>query len=314
MDPQQVPLHTGLTFQKQTTPSTPMRHLLTVLASSLLLLTANAQYGTFDGAAAKAAKASTLHVVLDGGNTPYDRAVMEAVKSHWKFNAAYEFITVADLGMQPVSPEKTYLMKVRRTDPVKFEGTFMAVVQGWKAKKGETLQVSDNAFTGIPAERDLAFLLIDPKSFETGTAMVVAYVKHLQDYLKLVESGKITDKATADRIYASRGRLIRDAELMLAQEDLDKSLADAAKVKEQYTAPVQVVGRSKVLAAVEEQNRSAVVSDVVITIGDHRNKHCFKRFFNAGTGELMYLRDDQAIMGKKEGIIAEDLVNVMRAR
>jgi hypothetical protein len=36
--------------------------------------------------------------------------------------------------------------------------------------------------------------------------------------------------------------------------------------------------------------------------------------FNAGTGELMYLRDDQAIMGKKEGLIAEDLITLTRAR
>ena len=57
-----------------------------------------------------------------------------------------------------------------------------------------------------------------------------------------------------------------------------------------------------------------MVSDAVITIGDHKNKHCFKRVFNAGTGELMYLRDDAAIFGKKEGFIEEDLKAISRAR
>ena len=36
--------------------------------------------------------------------------------------------------------------------------------------------------------------------------------------------------------------------------------------------------------------------------------------FNAGTGELMYLSDDAAIFGKKEGFIEEDLKALERAR
>jgi hypothetical protein len=290
--------------------------LLSTLATALLLTAIHAQYGTFDAAAAKAAKTSTLVVVLDGNQTPYDRAVMEAVKSHWKHAADVEFVSLGELAAQPINPERTYLMKVRRTDPVKFEGVFIALVKGWKMKKGEVLKASDNALQDIPATQDLAWIQVDPKALESGNnkAMVAVYVKHLQDYLKHVEGGKITDKATADRLYASRNRLVRDHELWVAQEHLDKSLPGMDKVKEQYSSPAKVVPLAKAMDAVEQQDRGICVSDVVITVGDHRNKHCFKRVFNAGTGELMYLRDDQAIMGKKEGLIAEDLITLTRAR
>ncbi|MBK8225978.1 MAG: hypothetical protein IPK70_02235 [Flavobacteriales bacterium] len=284
--------------------------LVTLTAAPLIAL---AQYGSFAAPAVKAAKALPLVVVLDAGDSPYNRALMNAVKAEWKFNASVDFITVADLGMQPISADRTYLMKTRRTDPVKFEGSFMAVVKGWKQKKGDALQQTDNCFTGIGAEQELASILIDPKAIADGkaAAMITIYVKHLQDYLKQVEGGKVIDMATADRLYASRTRLVRETELLFSKEHLDKSLPGAEAIKAVYTSPFRI---GDAIAAIEAQDRTKTVSDAVITIGDHKNKHCFKRVFNAGTGELMYLRDDAAIFGKKEGFIEEDLKALERAR
>jgi hypothetical protein len=291
-----------------------MRTLL-ALASLAVTLNVNAQYGTFDAAAVKAAKAGTTVVVLDDGDSPYNRTIMDAVKNHWKYNTAVDFVKVGELAAQPIDPAKNYLLKTVKVDPVKFEGTFLTLVKGWKAKKGDALQAKDNAFTNIPTEQELAFLLIDPKSINENqnTGMLHIYVKHLQDYLKNVEGGKITDKATADRLYASRTRLVRDTELHLAQEHLDKSVPDMAKVKENYTAPASIVALSGILGSVEAQDRTITISDMLLT-GEYKTKHCFKRIFNAGTGELMYLGDDAALAGKKEGFLATDLTNVARAR
>jgi hypothetical protein len=291
-----------------------MRSLFT-LALTALVVSASAQYGTFNAAAVKASKATTTVVVLDGGDSPYNRTLMNAVKNHWTFTTEVEFITVGDLGMQPISPEKIYLLKTAKVDPVKFEATFLTLVKGWKAKKGEVLQQKDNAFTNIPSEHELAFLMIDAKAINENlnTGMLNVYVKHLQDYLKQVESGKITDKATADRLYAGRTRLIRDTELWIGKEHLDKSLVDIAAVKESYTAPVKLAGVGELMGVVEAQDRTITVSDVLLT-GEYKTKHCFKRIFNAGTGELMYMGDDAALAGKKEGLLSQDLLNVMRAR
>jgi hypothetical protein len=291
-----------------------MRHLILSLAASLALLSTHAQYGTFDAAAVKAARTATTVVVLDDGDSPYNRMVMEAMKSHWKFTSEVDYIKVGDLATMPIDPARIYVLKSVKVDPVKFEGTFLTVMKGWKQKKGDALQAKENGFTNVPAEHELATLLIDPKAINENlnTAMLHVYVKHLQDYLKNVESGKITDKATADRLYASRTRLVRDSELLIAKEQLDKNVALDA-VKENYSAPVLLVPQAEVMAAVSAQDKGKCVSDVVLT-GDYKTKHCFKRIFNAGTGELMYLGDDQALAGKKEGFIVTDLTNVARAR
>ncbi len=288
-----------------------------ILLSALVLfsLSSIAQYGSFDAAAVKAAKGTTTIVVLDAGDSPYNRMIMNAVKSEWKFTAGFEFVTVPELAAQPIDPAKTYLLKTAKVDPVKFEGTFLTLVKGWKQKKGEPLQQKDNAFTSIASEQELAFIMIDPKAIaeKNMAAMLTVYVKHLQDYLRSVEAGKITDKATADRLYASRTRLVRDTELLLAREHVDKSLPDAAAISVHYTAATKLGGLSDITAAVEAQDRTHTVSDVVMT-GDYKTKHCFKRVFNAGTGELMYLADDAALYGKKEGFIDVDLKNIARAR
>jgi hypothetical protein len=43
----------------------------------------------------------------------------------------------------------------------------------------------------------------------------------------------------------------------------------------------------------------------VIT-GEYKTKWCFRRVFNAATGELMYQRDEAALFDKKLGFIKED--------
>lgn len=290
----------------------------TTITTLFLLLThfSVAQYGTFDAAKVKASKSATTVVVLDGGSSAYDRAITDAVRNHWNFTGNHEFVTVAELGAQPIAADKLYLLKCSKVDPVKFEGTFLTLVQGWKAKKGDSWQVTGNVFKNIPSDQELANLLVDPGTISDGAkaGLVTVYVKHLQDYLTLVENGTIKDRTTADRTYASRNRLVRNTELRIATEQLDKTLPDAARVREHYTSELKVGNMADLLAAVEKQDRSVAIADVVLTVGDHRNKHCFKRIFNAGTGELMYLGDDQAIFGKKEGFIDTDLKAVERAR
>ncbi|MBS1546286.1 MAG: hypothetical protein JST38_15325 [Bacteroidetes bacterium] len=277
--------------------------LLSSLAFSSLL---NAQYGTFDKKAVASAKSSTTVVLQDAGGTPYNTELMNAVKANWKFTGSTDFATITDLATAPVEPGKTYLMKLRKTDAEKHDATFLALVQGWKMKKGETLKVEDNAVTNVPAEQELAFILIDAKLMDNGgAAMLNIYVKALQDYLKQVETGKIIDKATADRLYASRNRLVKEQELWVAKEQLDKSLPDLAAIQETYKQSVKLMDYAQLMAAASKGQPGVCLADVVIT-GEYKTKWCFRRVFNASTGELMYQRDEAALFDKKLGFIKED--------
>lgn len=87
-----------------------------VLAGIGSLSIVEAQYGTFSAAAVKAAKTAQLVVVLDDGDSPYNEHAMRGVKGEWRLNNDIDFITASDLGMQPLSADKIYLMKTRRMD------------------------------------------------------------------------------------------------------------------------------------------------------------------------------------------------------
>lgn len=282
-----------------------MRHTIALFALAISSAL-SAQYGTFDKKAVAAAKNTTTVVLQDAGGTPYNSELMNAVKANWKFTGSTDFATITDLTTAPVEPGKTYLMKLRKTDPEKHTATFLALVQGWKMKKGETLKVEDNAAVNVPSEQELASIMIDAALLDNGAApMLNVYVKNLQDYLKQVETGKIVDKATADRLYASRNRLVKEQELWVAKEQLDKSLPDLAAIKETYTHEVKLMDLNQLMAAAAKGQPGVCVADVVIT-GEYKTKWCFRRVFNASTGELMYQRDEAALFNKKLGFIKED--------
>ncbi len=275
---------------------------------------ASAQYGSFDRAALKLAVANTTLVVLDDGNTGYNAAMTNAIKADWKSTPSVDFINTNDLATQPLDPTKNYLMKIKRSDKEKHDAHFIALVAGWKQKKGEALVVEDGAVTNIPAAQELASIMVDPKTInETGTAMIGIYMKHLQDFIQHVQAGKITDKATADRLYSGRTHHIKEMSLWIAQDHLDKSVPDMNKVKETYTHNAELVEGAKLMDVATSGESSVAISDVVIT-GSEKTKWCFKRIFNANTGELMYLRDDAALYGKKEGFITEDLRMLEQSR
>lgn len=277
--------------------------LTTILFTAL---TASAQYGTFDKNAVANAKNTTTIVLRDAGDTPYNTALMDAVKADWRFNSEVDHGTLTDLATAPVAADKTYLVKLRRTDAKKHEATFLALVQGWKMKRNETLTIEDNTLTDLPPEYELASVMIDEDLLNNGgAAMLKVYVKALQDYLKQVENGTIRDRATADRLYQSRNRLVKDMELWLTKEQLDKSLADVAAIKETYTHQVKLVDLPQLMAAASKEQPGVALADVVIT-GEYKTKWCFRRVFNASTGELMYLRDEAALYDKKMGFIKED--------
>jgi hypothetical protein len=275
---------------------------------------AAAQYGGFNASAVKAASINATLVVLDASNTGYNAAMTSAIKADWKFTGSVNFINTNDLATQPVDPTKNYLVKIKRSDKEKHDAIFIALIAGWKQKKGEALTVEDGAVTNMPADQELASIMVDVNVVNAaGSAMVNVYVKHLQDYLKNVQAGKITDKATADRLYAGRNRLVKEMDLLIAQEHLDKTVPDAAKAQEAYTKKLEVVGLSRIMEAASKGESGVAVSDVVLT-GEYKTKWCFKRIFNTNTGELMYFRDDAALFDKKLGFITEDLRMLEQSR
>jgi DUF971 family protein len=289
-------------------PTLPLALLNTLLAT--------AQYGAFDAHLVENVKTMTTQVVVDNGTSPYDQAMLAAMKGHWKATPTYGTITAEELAQQGIQPNTLYVLKTWKEDAEKHGAHYLALAIG-KGKKALPVEMKDNAFTNLPAEQAIANLMVDVARMSAAgqEALAVLYLKNLQSYLKTVQSGKVTDKTTLERLYLERFRSLRDGtELWLAPEHLDKSLPDLNAVKASYSkGQVQLMAMPQIMSAITAGKQGVAVADVVMT-GEYKTKWCFKRVFNAASGELMYLGDDAALFGKKEGFIAEDLLKVDRAR
>ena len=98
-----------------------MRSLFLILSTFATLL-CHAQYGSFDAKTVQAAKANATLVVLDAGDSPYNRTIVNAMKANWKFSGSFDVITVNDLATQPIAADKNYLIKTLMSDPDKHTG------------------------------------------------------------------------------------------------------------------------------------------------------------------------------------------------
>jgi len=80
-----------------------------------------------------------------------------------------------------------------------------------------------------------------------------------------------------------------------------------------FSSSYAIKNQGEVMELVQAPTKEINVADVVLT-GEYKTKHCFKRVFNAATGELMYLADEPSLQGKKEGFLIDDMKSIARAR
>lgn len=271
-----------------------------------------AQYGTFSKEVITEFQNLPLSVVLDNGQTEYNDYIQMVMKDFWTMNKV-DFISMSDFKALQYDEDRAFLIKIKKADAKKHEATFLTIVRGWKDKKGQEAVTYANSMKYAPWATEVASIMLDPKKMEQDAEgpKLWLYVKSMVDYINQVNEGKIIDKATADRLYASRTRLLHDMQLVLAANDLDANVRE--NYGEFYTHAVQVVGDDQVMGAIEGEDRKLAIVDVVFT-GEYKTRHCFKTIFNARTGEIMYLKDDQSLHGKKAGLFDEDLKSLERAR
>jgi len=307
-------VHTAL-FLNFRKPESAIMIRSTLLSSIFLTLAtvSFAQYGAYDASMAKSVSNTELIVILENGNPVASAALKTAVEQFWT-KGDFTFSTPGDLAASGFLPGKTYLAHHIVQDPKRFEMNYLSLVQGWKMKKSQQVLSDGNGLMEVPADQVIASILFDPEAVNTTSSpMMGIYVKHLQDYVDQVSKGKIRDQTTADRLYGSRTRMVKEGTLQLSKGHVDKTFPDEASVKEVFSSSYAIKNQGEVMELVQAPTKEINVADVVLT-GEYKTKHCFKRVFNAATGELMYLADEPSLQGKKEGFLIDDMKSIARAR
>lgn len=267
--------------------------VLTLLASTLLLSAQAEFYGTD---IPEKLKKTTLSVVMSGSES-YKVQLKQAVEQHWKLTPS-EFIDEAGFETLKGDPDRSFIY-LEKGELNGLPTTFITLALGSKNKK-EQPQV-------------LKQLIVDAKKISNeGAPMVHLYVKQLQNYVRSVESGDAKDVTFAQRIISSKTyRLKEELTLYALESDFDGTMT-ADKRSEIYRGKIKVVGQAEINDAVLEELEVAV-ADVILT-GDRNEMYCHKRIYDASSGNLLYVSDTEALHGKKQGFIENDLSAISKAR
>ncbi len=273
----------------------------------------SAQYGTFSTEVIETFKGNPLSIVLDNGQTEYNAYIKQVIEKSWQMNA-YDFISLADFKLAQLDTERSFLVKIKKADAQKHEATFLTIVNGWKKKAGEASVYGDHV-KNVPVDSEVAYIMIDADKLERNQEgpKLWLYMKSLERYIEAVSTGKITDKSTADRLYASRTRRLHEMDLILTENELDASVRAPEQIKEFYTQTYTIVSQEQLWDAIESEENDKAIVDVIFT-GEYKTRHCFKTIYNARSGEILYIQNDASLHGKKQGLIDEDLKALERAR
>lgn len=273
-----------------------MKNLLLATAFIFSVFAASAQKEFYGKDIPADLKETKLAAVLSGSDE-YNDQLKEAVEQHWKFS---DFQFINESAFEQYKSDPAYSFLYLQTGEVNGYSTeFFTLAIGNKKKSEQPLVLKE--------------LIVDSEKLNSnGAPLVHLYVQHLQQYVNAVESGDITDRTFSDRVISKETYRIKEMPLLVTEKDLDESIRDAAKQKEYYPGEIQVVSRERINEAILNKE-SVAVADVILT-GERNNMYCYKRIYDASSGELLYRQDTESLHGKKQGLIDDDLKSLHKAR
>lgn len=239
---------------------------------------------------------TTLCAVMSGSES-YQVELKRAVEQYWTLTD-YQFID--EVKFEELKSDADYSFLYLHLGEVNgYPTDFFALGIGNRKKDAQPLNVKE--------------LIVDKKKISGDEAAFVnLYVQHIQRYVKAVEDGKITGRAFSDRWISDETYRIKEMPLLIRQSDFDETMHDAEKRNMVYDNEMQLVAQERINTAILEEEEVAVV-DVIMT-GERRNMYCYKRIYDASTGEMLYRDDEEALYGKNHGLVDDDLKVIDRAR
>ena len=231
------------------------------------------------------------------GSESYKVEVKNAVEQYWK-HSAFEFIDETAYETYKADPAYSFIL-MTDGEVNGYPTRFFTLAMGNKKKSEQPLILKQLIVDGDKINSD-------------GAPMVHLYVQNIQRYINGVSEGKITDRTFSDRWISDQTYRIIEMPLLVKESDLDVTVKDAEKQKEYYKGTLEVVSQERIKTAILENEAVAVV-DVILT-GDRRNMYCYKRVYDASTGEMLYRSDTESLYGKKQVLIDSDLKSISRAR
>ena len=274
-----------------------------VFASAILSVTVEAK--TPKKEAVKAFLDSKTKVVLEEANISYNAEIKKAVEKYWEITD-YEFISYDEFKEQMDNPDLSFLITTQTRfdkDKKPVEYTFLNLVMG---KTGATL-------TSMPELVSLPISYADEHEVDHYYVLPVM-IRFFQNHIQNLQEHRFGIALRKLKYYHKNLPDIRKKkELWLEKASLAPSVDKAAEIEDIYAHDYEIVERSQIEKAIQEQKEDVVF---LHKVGPRNEKgwigRCYKMIFGTENGKLYFYKYHTISDKHPDGFLPKDFKRLKR--
>lgn len=251
----------------------------------------------------KAFLKTTTYVVLEDNPTAaYNFKIQEAIEKSWKITP-YKFITSKEFEKIRNDIDKSFLVLIQMkfdSDKMPAVYNFMSLSMGAAVKK----------ITDMP---DICSLPLAYKDVPEDSYVykIEGLIRFMQEHIKLIEQNPALIKKNIFDYYNKNTKDVKNKELWVIEDDLEKETRELAKIRKNYAYTVKVVTADNIEKAIAEKNPNVIYLHKVGPSGTRLQARCYKILIGASDDQMYYF-DFHDAKSDGDGFLSSDFKKVGR--
>ena len=283
-----------------------MKHLLLFLSFSIFATVSFSQKEVPTEEQIAQFKRSKTYFVLDGNMmSRYNFKIREVAKELWK-TTEFDFISNDEYEEKRKSDEYSFVTfdQVWITkDKTKAEYNFLCLSIGGEYRS----QAAMPQLCTVP----VSYVDVDEESY---IYKLSAFVQIIQDHVKMIESTPTVNKVNVIHQYNKHSYEIKEKELYVIKDELDKDINTEAEFKKIYPYKFKFVTREAIEEAIDNKTQNIVFMHKVGPEGTQRKARCWKTMITADDSRLLYFNYHMISSKNRDGLLVKDLKKISNSR
>jgi len=251
----------------------------------------------------KAFLKTTTYVVLEDNPTAaYNFKIQEAIEKSWTITP-YKFITSKEFEKIRNDIDKSFLVLIQMkfdSDKMPAVYNFMSLSMGAAVKK----------ITDMP---DICSLPLSYKDVPEDSYVykIEGLIRFMQNHIKLIDQNPALIKKNIFDYYNKNTKDVKNKELWVIEDDLEKETRELAKIRKNYAYTVKVVTADNIEKAIAEKNPNVIYLHKVGPSGTRLQARCYKILLGASDDQMYYF-DFHDAKSDGDGFLGSDFKKVGR--
>jgi len=245
----------------------------------------------------------TMVVLEDNPMMEYNYIIKDVMKKDWTITP-FEFITVKEFEEKRSDPKYSFLIMTKTSfdrDNTGGEYNFLNVLLG-----GDALRIGQMpAICSVP----LAYASVEEHSYIYKLGTLLRFV---QNHIQLIKSDPTIVSSNVFKYYNDNIANMKGKTLYLVEDELEKEIGSAARVKRIYPGKFRFVTREEIEEAIKNRDPKVVFLHKVGPEGTKIKARCYKILIGAKDAKFYYFDYHMINHKKPDGLLEKDLKKVAK--